>query len=232
MYQIAICDDDVGTRSFIKSTVQKAGISCRMKEYTDGRHLLQEYKGCDILFLDIDMPVLNGIDTAYEIRKSDKRVKIIYVTGYADYIHRSFAVHPFAFLVKPVSEEEVIRQLLEAVCYETKENMTETLRFYTENGAEEFSVSDIYYLEYQNRRIRLVTKSGIYLLKGRITELAQNMKPYGFACPHKSFSVNLYYVKAIKGYDIVMLNGDRIPLSQKRSTEFRNILGNFQAEYI
>lgn len=232
MYRIAICDDDSGMRTFIKKAVLKAGTIFQITEYGDGRQLIRDYTGCDILFLDIDMPDINGIDAACQIRRSDKQVKIIYVTGYGDYIHKSFKVHPFAFLIKPVSETEIIRQLKEAVRYETKQTIDKKLRFHTDNGVEELSVADIYYLEYQNRRIRLVTKQGDYHLKGRITELAQNMSAYGFACPHKSFSVNLYYVKAIKGYDIHMLNGDSIPLSQKRSTEFRNTLGNFQAEYI
>lgn len=232
MYRIAVCDDDARMRAFIKKAVEKAQIPCRIEEYEDGRRLVSSYKEYDILFLDIDMPVLNGIDTAYAIRRFDKRVKIIYVTGYADYMRRSFSVHPFSFLVKPISEPELIRQLKEAVSYEVKTRKEELLRFHTDDGIEEFGVSDIYYLEYQSRKIRLSTKRGVYIIKGRITDLAQSMEPYGFACPHKSFSVNLYYVKSIKGYDIHMLNGDMIPLSQKRSANFRNVLGNFQAEYI
>lgn len=232
MYRIAICDDNKEMRRFIKNAVAKAGDIFQVTEYEDGRQLIQNYTGCDILFLDIDMPALNGIDAAFTLRRSDKKVKIIYVTGYADYMRKSFDVHPFAFLIKPVSEEKIIRQLKEAVCYDTKEDNEQKLRFRTDKGAEEFLISDIYYLEYQNRKIRMATRRGDYILKGHITELAQNMSAYGFACPHKSFSVNLYYVKAIKGYDIHMLNGDLIPLSQKRSTEFRNILGNFQADFI
>lgn len=232
MYRIAVCDDDAQMRAFIKKAVEKAQISCQIEEYEDGGKLVSGYKEYDILILDIDMPVLNGIDTAYAIRRFDKRVKIIYVTGYADYMQKSFSVHPFSFLVKPVSEPELIRQLKEAVSYEAKPRKEELLRFHTEDGIEEFEVPDIYYMEYQSRKIRLSTKRGDYIIKGRITDLAQSMEPYGFACPHKSFSVNLYYVKSIKGYDIYMLNGDMIPLSQKRSSRFRNVLGNFQAEYI
>lgn len=236
MYRIAICDDDANMRTFIKTAVQKSGISCKTAEFTDGVQLTANYVNWDILFLDIDMPRLNGIDTADVIRRLDKRVKIIYVTGYAEYIHRSFSVHPFSFLVKPVSDAEIIKQLEEAVHYEFIANAgkdrEERLKFHTDKGAQIFAVSDIYYLEYQNRKILMVTKRGTYSLKGRITEIASHMMPYGFACPHKSFSVNLYYVKSIKGYDIHMVNGDLIPLSQKRSAEFRNVLGNFQADFI
>ena len=67
-------------------------------------------------------------------------------------------------------------------------------------------------------------------MRGKITEYLRRLEPYGFAAPHKSFIVNLYHVKAIQGYDIVMMNGDRIPLSQKRSSEFRAVLGRYQAD--
>ena len=92
------------------------------------------------------------------------------------------------------------------------------------------SVSDIYYLEYQNRKLRLVMKYGECMIRGKVSEFSKKMIPYGFASPHKSFVVNLYHVKAIRGYDIFMMNGDLIPLSQKRSTEFRGLLGKYQAD--
>lgn len=232
MYLISICDDDSAMRKFIHETVMATGIPCRIEEYSDGCRLLKEYSQCDILFLDIDMPGINGIDTAKRIRRTDKNVKIIYVTGYQDYIQRSFSIHPFSFLVKPVSKADIERQLKEAVTYGEEVRNEAVLHFHTCGGVEEFQISDIYYLEYLNRKIRMVTKRGEYFLRGRITDYVKELSQYGFACPHKSFTVNLFYVKAIKGYDIQMLNGDKIPLSQKRSAAFRSILGSVQAEYI
>ena len=64
-----------------------------------------------------DMPRKNGIDTAKKIRTTDRRVKIIYVTAYQDYMSRSFSVHPFSFLLKPVQAKEIVRQVREALLY-------------------------------------------------------------------------------------------------------------------
>ena len=117
MYRIAICDDDVRMRRFLCRTVSESGISCRVEEFAGGADLLRGYGEYDILILDIDMPGGNGIEVAERIRRSDRKVKIIYVTGYQDYMSQSFAVHPFAFLVTPVQKEEIIRQMKYALIY-------------------------------------------------------------------------------------------------------------------
>lgn len=230
MYRISICDDEMQMRKFLRSAIEEAGITCAMDEFSNGMELLKDYQECDILFLDIDMPMVNGIETAKRIRRKDRKVKIIYVTGYQDYMQRSFEVHPFSFLVKPVKKETIIKQIREALLYSREEEKADTLRLKTMNGMEEITVSDIYYLEYQNRKLRLVMKYGECMIRGKVSEFSKKLIPYGFASPHKSFVVNLYYVKAIRGYDIFMMNGDWIPLSQKRSTEFRGQLGKYQAD--
>lgn len=232
MYQIAICDDDIRIRRFLRSSIEGAGIACTVEEFSNGAELLRNYQDYDILFLDIDMPVVNGIEAAKKIRRKDRKVKIIYVTGYQDYMQRSFDVHPFSFLVKPVKKEMIIKQLREALLYGREEEKAVTVRLETTSGIEEIAVPDIYYLEYQSRKLRLVMKQGECMIRGKISEFLEKLVPYGFASPHKSFIVNLYHVKAIRGYDIFMMNGDQIPLSQKRSTEFRGLLGKYQADRI
>lgn len=232
MYQIAVCDDDIQMRRFLRSSIEESGIDCVIAEFSNGAELLRNYQGYEILFLDIDMPVVNGIEAAKRIRRKDRKVKIIYVTGYQDYMQRSFDVHPFSFLVKPVRKGMIIKQLQEALLYSREEEKANTLRLETTEGMEEIAVPDIYYLEYQRRKLRFVMKQGECMIRGKISEFSEKLIPYGFATPHKSFVVNLYHVKSIRGYDIFMMNGDQIPLSQKRSTEFRGILGKYQADRI
>ena len=96
MYHVAICDDDMLVRMLIRTAVERSGAECLISEFADGAELIDGYEGYDVLFLDIDMPVTDGLEAAAVIRKTDRAVRIIYVTGYEDYIRRSFLVHPFA----------------------------------------------------------------------------------------------------------------------------------------
>ncbi len=106
------------------------------------------------------------------------------------------------------------------------------MRFETDEGLKEFELGDIYYFEYLCRKIQIHTKVGNYWIRGSITELAARMEPMASACLTKSFTVNLFYVKSIKGYDIHMMDGSLIPLSQKKSVEFREKLSRFMASQI
>lgn len=73
------------------------------------------------------------------------------------------------------------------------------------------------------------TKEGVYYQQAKISECLEKMRPYGFAMPHKSFVVNLDQVRGIKGYEITMMDGSVLPLSQKKGKAFREELNLFLA---
>lgn len=232
MYQIAVCDDDKNITAKLKTAILEICPENQVQVYHDGTKLLDSATAFDIIFLDIDMPGMNGIETAKRIRTKDKSVKIIYLTSYAEYVHYAFSVHAFAYLLKPFKKEMIEKQLMDAKEYRQEPVESKIIRFETEEGMQDFAVNEIYYLEYVGRKVKMVTKQGDFLIREGIHALAEQVEPYGFLMPHKSFSVNLYHVKIIKGYDIVMMNGDVVPLSQKKSSEFRSKLSGFQAAQI
>lgn len=227
MIKIGICDDNKNIRNEIKKAIESyKDLKYTIKTYESGEILLEDMKEFDVIFLDIDMGGINGIEAAKKIRKYDKSVKIIYVTSYTDYLNLAFSVHAFGYLNKPVKVEQIHSQLKEVLSYSEEENQ-EALEFITSEGVVRLLPREIYYFEYINRKVKLKTKDKIYILKDKITTLAEEMTKYGFFMPHKSFTVNLFHVKSIKGYDIFMMDGGVIPLSQKKSTEFRDEFNMF-----
>ncbi|WP_297136407.1 LytR/AlgR family response regulator transcription factor [Terrisporobacter sp.] len=232
MIKIAICDDDLiilnQTKKLIEDYKKK---DFDIYVYKSGEELLESKSIFDIIFLDIDMIGINGIETAKRIRLYDKQVKIIYVTNYTDYTYSAFSVHAFGYLVKPIKEKDLHEQLNEALSYmvEDKEYLME---FITNEGLVRVDLNKIYYFEYESRKVLMKTNDKTYILKEKISDISTKMKEYGFEMPHKSFVVNLYNVKSIKGYDIYMMNGSIVPLSQKKSTEFRNSLNIYISNHI
>ena len=232
MLRIAICDDEKLILMQMEKFIREFEIPSSVDLYHSGEGLLMSGRHYDIIFLDIDMQGINGIETARRLRKQDKKVKIIYVTGYGDYASSAFSVHAFGYLLKPVKREQIYRQMREALSYTEQEAPPQIVRFETEEGIKDLDVKEIYYFEYLNRKIQVKTTAGAFWLKGSITLMAKKMEKYGFCMPHKSFVVNLFQVKTLKGYDITMMDGSLIPLSQKKSVEFREKLSKFLAKQI
>lgn len=230
MLRVAVCDDDekaLGETMAMLTEYNK--IRLQADGYPSGKALLAAGKKYDILLLDIDMADMDGIETAKRIRETDREVKLIYITNYSDYTIFAFAVHAFAYLLKPLQKEELYAQLDEACAYGFSRQETE-LEFQAKEGIVHVKPSQILCFEYCERQVLLHTEKRIWHLKRKITEVAEEMEPYGFAVPHKSFVVNLYAVEKIHGYEMTLTDGRRIPLSQKKSVQFRGALNQYLAE--
>lgn len=230
MIKIAVCDDNEKDLARILELLGRyRGAQLQTESYRSGEDLLASGKKYDILLLDIDMDGMNGIETARRIRTADREVKLIYITNYSDYTIFAFAVHAFAYLLKPVSGKELYAQLDEACLYGLSRPDPE-LEFMAKEGIMRIKPSLIICFEYLDRQVLMYTRDRIWHLKKRITETAREMEQFGFSMPHKSFVVNLHEVQRIRGYEITMTDGRSIPLSQKKSAQFRRALNDYLAE--
>ena len=229
MVRIAVCDDEKHVLDRTLSLLQEyKRVPIEVDRYESGEALLESAKRYAVILLDIDMQGMNGIETAEQIRKKDRAVKLIYVTNYSDYTIFAFAVHAFAYLLKPLEKEALFAQLDEALDYgiQTPDPVVE---FVTKEGVLRVKTTEIVSFEYQNREVLVHTTGKLWHMKKRINEVAEEMRQYDFVMPHKSFVVNLYCVQNIHGYDIHMTDGTVIPLSQKKSVEFRRALNQYLA---
>ena len=232
MLKIAVCDDDRQMLGKMQQYLKDFDKLFRICVYSSGEALLNSGETYDFIFLDIDMRGISGIDTARMLRKKDRKAKIIYVTAYEDFRDYAFSVHAFAYLVKPVSKEKIQEILREALEYTETEDMGPSLCFHTTDGLLDICIRDIYYFEYQNRQLKMATASGDVWIPDSIHHMAQKMESYGFLMPHKSFIVNLFHIRNLKGYDIFMTDGSIVPLSQKKSADFRKRLAAYLASRI
>ena len=233
MINIAICDDDKNVIMQLKgylNTYEEE--KCIVTTYNCGEDLIRDRKSFNIIFLDISMTGMDGIETAKKIRDYDRNVKVIYVTNFTDYANLAFEVHAFGYLNKPIKKEEIYKQLNEARNYSKEVNEPELIEFITTEGVVRLLPKNIYYFEYFNRSVKIKAQDKIYILKEKIAVISRYMSQYGFLAPHKSFVVNLFYVKSIRGYDIFMMDGSVIPLSQKKSVEFREQFNIFLEKHI
>ena len=96
------------------------------------------------------------------------------------------------------------------------------LSFKIDSEILKLQIDNILYFECFDRKIKIVCKDNVYLCSYNLSYFKGKLKDYNFESPHKSFLVNMFYIKNIKGYDITMVNGCIIPISQKKSREFKS----------
>ena len=228
MFRIAVCDDSQLIVDQMKKDILKSPeVPCIVDTYTGGSALLAKHKNYDLIFLDIDMPGMSGIETARKVREYDKKVKIVYVTSYRDFAAQAFSVHAFSYMVKPVSQKNIHKILAEAFEYYIEEEPPVQVEFETNEGSTILDIKDIYYFEFINRKVRICIKGGELLMKGKITDIYYKMHDYNFEMPHKSYVINMYHIRSVVGGDIYMTNGARVLLSQKKAAAFRQLLCDY-----
>lgn len=242
MFTIAICDnnkkDSIKIAAIVKSYMDAKCIPYCIKNFKSGEELLGYTDKLDLIFLDIAMDGINGIQAGKKMREVNRNVKIVYTTSYQQYcIQAVNKVHAFAYLEKPVSRDKAEQQLTEIFRYVQEENeKMEIVKFdiveiteegRVENKIKNFEVRDIFYFEYFNRKIKIKLENEEYFFIDSMKELAEKMQEHNFETCHQCFLVNLGHVKKIKGYELLLDNNEKLPVSQKKSAEFRRKLNIF-----
>lgn len=236
MIKIALCDDEQDELEILEAAVKRYGaereLSLEVKAYAKGEDLLANWDNFDIIFLDIYMSGINGIDTAKDIRKRDKQVEIIFITSHIGLTKEALAVHAFEYLDKPVSRETIYKQMDEVLekITQSKPNYTmkkETVELNTGKSIIRLAVDDIYYFERCDRKIKAVTVKGSYIVNETISSLEQKFRKFDFVMPHQSFVVNINHMQDYFKDEIIMTNYDTIPVAQKRSSEFKRVMRDF-----
>lgn len=226
MHNIAICDDDesIVTRlaEIVEQYTRQNNLPIEVNTFSSGVALLEKFNGYDLIFLDIDMPEMNGIDVAKKIREKDRNCKIIYITNHDDFTHQAFSVRAYGYIVKPFTKEIIENELNDFFITTKEQEIKHKVIFNGKYSALIFNLEDIYCFEVIGKNIIEVTladkKEIIYC---SLSDAFNKVKDYSFAIPHQSFIVNLYYVDIIARLEIKIRNGKKIPIAQKRSKEFR-----------
>ena len=223
MLRIAICDDETESRDALLLQLEKVLIEDTEEvvyDFSTGTGAvswLQKHPGeIDLLFLDMEMPGLNGMETAKQIREFDEHLIIVFVTGYADYVFEGYRAGALDYLLKPVSAAKLIELI-----HRVREKMTSDKDncFFLKNmdGTWRFHTKDILYFYSDKRKVTLVTGSGEYPFYARLDDVEKRLS-MRFVRVHQRFLVNPDNVEHL-GSDCVTLNGKKVPCSRKYREE-------------
>jgi len=225
MLKIAVCEDIILERldiiKKIKSALIKLSCSFDVEQFTSGEQLLNYNGYFDVIFLDIKLKNLSGIDTAKELRKTNIKSKIIFVTSFKEYVFEAFDVCAFHYLLKPVSEEK-ISSILSKILYEVPSDDLNNLYIIIKKGKDTIKIllDKIYFFEVQNRIISIHTKDSTIEYYNKISNIEASIPKNNFFRCHRSYIVNLKYVKRFCKTEILLDNDEKILLSKNKYSEF------------
>ena len=229
--KIAICDDEANQIEYLSGVVttwaKKNRHAIETKTYPSAKAFLLDYaeeKDFDILLLDIEMPGMSGVELAKAVRKENATVQIVFITGYYEYFSDGFDVSALHYLIKPADERKLMPVLDRAVSNLTYRQRAVLLS--SPEGDVKVSLADIYYVESENVHVAAHTTSGVYRSRISLAKFAEQLDET-FIKVHRSYIVNLKYVKKISRTDITMVNGELVPISRGMYDEVHAALIKF-----
>ncbi len=227
MIRIAICDDEKHMSNHIRAMTsdffRKKNREISIRTFSSGEDLLSYDGQIDILFLDIQMKGMDGIETARKLRADKFRGFLIFITVLKEMVFLSFEVQAYDYLVKPVDEKQ-FGKTMERL-YTSMQNIGED-SLLVQKGYEGRIIreDEIVFCEVIDRKIYLNLASGeVVDYYERIENLETKLGSHFFRC-HRSYLINLKYLKGYKNGTAYMDNGKEVPVSRLRSKEFSGVV--------
>ncbi|RDY22457.1 DNA-binding response regulator [Romboutsia maritimum] len=214
---IAVCEDNEVQRNllvdWIKLYFKDKDLSLKIYEFESGEKLLDNYPiELNILFLDIKMDQLNGMDTAKEIRKFDKKLEIIFATSLSEYMQEGYEVSAYRYLIKPLKIEDINRHLSECI---SKYLDIHYLILNTKNNLIRVNILNILYIEKEGHKIIIHEINNFFKLKMSMKKIEEVLKEKNFFRCHNSFLINLDKVERLDKNNLY-INSIQIPVSKYR----------------
>lgn len=236
MIHIAICDDSKQERQILAALFKRYqelhATPLQIHIFQNGFSLLDaidQGKRFDITILDILMPGENGIEIARNIRASGTDTEIIFLTSSPEYAVDSYEVKAQNYLLKPVTEEKFFASI-DSILAELDEKDTASFIIYTtEKQYSRIRVSSLVYGEVTHRTITLhLADQTMISAVMTFTEFQNILKAYpDFIYPHRSYAVNMHYIQYVTKSDIILTDGQKIPLSRNNYTKISEQFLNF-----
>lgn len=224
MIVVAICDDEEFYVESLAEELERYAKECnkeiKIVKFTKALYFLDQIKNnYDLIFLDIKMPYIDGIEVAEEIRKRDEKVSIMFLTSY---IHRAidgYSVAAEAFIQKPI---QYGRLKMELDKWYLKHMQVEEPYIVLQNndGKYKIFIKSLKYIETSGRNILVHTTQKNIKIAKSMKEMQKELEPMGFYKCHNSFLVNVRFVDYVNGTEVGLINNELLPVSKTKRKAF------------
>lgn len=230
MVRIAVVENDQEyidvLSDYIQTYMKERGLPLDLKVFRDGSHITFDYKPVyDIIFMDIEMPGMDGMTAAEKIRKVHPDVTLIFVTNMAQYAVQGYKVRARSYLLKPVNYYSFAFELEEAVDALSL-RQEDYLLVTGEEGFLKLGIGSVCYVESQLHHAYIHTRDEVIQIRESMKNLESRLSKFYFCRCHVSYLVNLAYVSGVYG-NTVKVGKDEVPVSRQKRSTFMEALTHY-----
>lgn len=224
----AICDDDEIFRkkltAFLINYKTERRLHIDILEFEDGNSLLNCKESYDIVFLDYQMPNLNGMETARVLRSRKNICSIIFITSFPEFMIESFEVNTYRFLIKPLDTRKLSKDI---DCFVKEKKMFSPIVVNVYGEQKVINSADIIYIEGSGKYCNIRTIDTTVRSSKTLSRVLELLPQHCFFRTHKSYAINLYCIVSIKDEFITLNNGEKAKISRNRMGEFKKAYKDF-----
>lgn len=210
---------------YLDDFFKKSEHSYSVEFFTGGLTFIDKYEPrFDIIFMDIEMPGMDGMEAAARLRKVDKEVLLYFVTNMAQFAARGYDVEASGFLIKPVTYESIALKLVKAVAL-LKQKVSGTIVIGSKTKFFKVNTAEIKYIEIRGHTLTWHTLSGEYVSTGSLVHLESQLGS-SFAFCNQCYLVNMRYCDALDGNEVSVC-GEKLQISRYKKAEFLNKLNKY-----
>lgn len=230
MLKIAIVEDEelsyLDLKMFIEKYSQKTGSLFSINWFRDGLHFISNYEpSYDIIFMDIKLPYIDGMETSKRLRKVDNNVALIFITNLMQYAIKGYEVNALDFMLKPVNYFDLEMKLNKAIDY-VKNHQDDDITIAIGEVKKRIPIMEIYYIEVLNHTLIFHTEKGNYETYGQLRKMEEKLNNKNFAKCNNSYLINLRHVNEVHS-NFIVVGKDEVTISHRKKKEFMEQLTNY-----
>lgn len=223
--RIAICDDQAECRHQAEQAIRHClkGTALLIDTFKDGLSFLRISKksSYDLVFLDVEMPEMDGITLAKRLRSLNNDVPIIFLTSHIEFALEGYEVNALRYLTKPIN----ITKLHEVLSYILRQMQEQrTIWVKSDLCEKKILVQDILYMEAQNQNVLISTASDTYSVRYNLSDYETELEAFNFFRIHRGYLVALGHIKSIGQSQVLMDNGISLPVSRTKEKALKEAL--------